>query len=130
VSGKVVRTWPKAVPARHGTFCPPSDVSMAYRVEITGRAQRDLALIYRRIEAETTAQAARWFEGMEKAILSLEAHPSRAAITPEDHAARHLLYGKKPYVYRIIYEIEEDTSTVYVLHIRQPGRDRMKKRPR
>jgi mRNA-degrading endonuclease RelE of RelBE toxin-antitoxin system len=39
-----------------------------------------------------------------------------------------LLYGKKPYVYRIIYEIEEDTSTVYVLHIRPPGRAAMPKR--
>jgi mRNA-degrading endonuclease RelE of RelBE toxin-antitoxin system len=36
-----------------------------------------------------------------------------------------LLYGKKPHVYRIVYEIEEDTSTVYVLHIRVPGRATM-----
>jgi toxin ParE1/3/4 len=106
----------------------PSGVSMAYRVEITGRAQRDLALIYQRIEAETSAQAARWFGGMEKAILSLEEYPRRAPFTPEDHALRHVLYGKKPSVYRIIYEIEDDPSTVYVLHIRPPGRDTLKKR--
>jgi toxin ParE1/3/4 len=98
---------------------------MAYRVEITSRALRDLASIYKRIEAETTA---RWFDGMEKAINSLEEHPHRSPFTPEDRALRHLLYGKKPYVYRIIYEIEEDTATVYVLHIRPPGRDSMPKR--
>jgi toxin ParE1/3/4 len=103
---------------------------MAYKVELTSRAQRDLALIYRRIEAETSAQAARWFDGMAKAILSLEAHPNRAPVAPEDRTARHLLYGKKPYVYRIIYEIEENTSTVYILHIRPPGRERMKQRQR
>lgn len=101
---------------------------MAYQVELTNRALRDLAIIYKRIEAETSAQAARWVGGIEKSINSLEEHPHRAPITPEDPTLRHLLYGKKPYVYRIIYEIEEDTSTVYVLHIRPPRRDKMPKR--
>jgi toxin ParE1/3/4 len=101
---------------------------MAYRVEITRRALRDLTGIYSRIEAETRAQAARWFDGMEKAINGLEEHPNRAPVTPEDRGLRHLLYGKKPYVYRIIYEIEEDTSTVHVLHIRPPGRAAMPNR--
>ena len=101
---------------------------MSYRVEITSRALRDLAGIYSRIEAETRARAARWFDGMEKAINGLEEHPNRAPVTPEDRALRHLLYGKKPNVYRVIYEIEEDTSTVYVLHIRPPGRATMPKR--
>jgi len=101
---------------------------MAYQVEITARALRDLAFIYQRIEAETAVPAARWFDGMEKAINSLEEYPNRSPVTPEDRTLRHLLYGKKPYVYRIIYEIEEDTSTVYVLHIRPPGRDTMPRR--
>jgi len=103
---------------------------MAYHVEITARALRDLAIIYKHIEAETAAQAARWFDGIEKAINSLEERPNRTPIIPEDRALRHLLYGKKPYVYRIIYEIAKDTSTVYVLHIRPPGRDKMRKRRR
>jgi toxin ParE1/3/4 len=98
---------------------------MAYRVEITGRALRDLASIYKRIEAQTTPLAERWFDGMEKAINSLEKHPHRAPVAPEDRALRHLLYGKKPNVYRVIYALEEQTSTVYVLHIRPPGRDTM-----
>ena len=101
---------------------------MSYRVEITDRALRDLASIYQRIEAETAARAERWFDGLEKAINGLEKRPHRAPVTPEDRALRHLLYGKKPQVYRIIYEIEEDTSTVYVLHIRAPGRAPMPKR--
>jgi plasmid stabilization system protein ParE len=100
----------------------------SYLVEVTDRALRDLAIIYRRIETESSAQAARWFDGLEKAIFSLEEYPNRNPLTPEDRTLRHLMYGKKPYVYRIIYEVEEDTSTVYVLHIRPPGRDRMKKR--
>lgn len=99
---------------------------MAYRVEVTARALRDLAMIYRRIEAGASAQAARWFNGLEDAIVSLEEHPTRAPITAEKSALRHLLYGKKPYVYRIIYKIEHDISTVRVVHIRPPGRDSMK----
>jgi toxin ParE1/3/4 len=101
---------------------------MAYRVEITTRAQRDLANLYRRIAVETSAQAAKWFNGMAEAVSSLEEYPRRNPATSENRAWRHLLYGKKPYVYRIVYKIEEETSTVYILHIRRPGRDRMEKR--
>lgn len=100
---------------------------MAYHVEVTARALRDLAMIYRRIEAGASAQAARWFDGLEAAIFSLEEHPTRAPVTPENSTLRHLLYGQKPYVYRIIYKIERGISTVRVVHIRPPGRDRMKK---
>jgi mRNA-degrading endonuclease RelE of RelBE toxin-antitoxin system len=101
---------------------------MAYRVEITDRALRDLALIYQRIEAETGARAARWFDGLEAAIIGLEKRPRRVPVTPEDDTLRHLLYGKRPHVYRIIYAIEEAISTVYVLHIRAPGRAKMRRR--
>ena len=101
---------------------------MAYHVEVTERALRDLSIIYRRIGAESSEQAARWFDRLENAIFSLEKYPNRAPLTPEDPSVRHLLYGRKPYVYRIIYEVDEKNSTVYVLHIRWPGRDRMKRR--
>lgn len=100
---------------------------MTYRVEITTRAERDLAAIYRRIEAEISAQAAKWFNDLAKAIGSLDEYPNRNPFTPEDNTVRQLLYGRKPYVYRIIYRVVEETSTVYILHIRPPGRDSMKK---
>jgi mRNA-degrading endonuclease RelE of RelBE toxin-antitoxin system len=54
--------------------------------------------------------------------MALKSTRTEPPVTPEDRALRHLLYGKKPHVYRIICAIEEDTSTVYVLHIRPPGR--------
>lgn len=95
---------------------------------MTDRALRDLDSIYQRIEAETSARAARWFGGIEKALLSLKTRPKRAPAAPEDPALRHLLYGKRPNVYRIIYEIDEKTSTVNVLHIRARGRDSMPRR--
>jgi toxin ParE1/3/4 len=99
---------------------------MVYRVELTDRALRDLSIIYERIGAESSEQAARWFDRFEKAIFSLEKYPNRSPITPQDPNARHLLYGRKPYVHRIIFQVDDKTSTVHVLHIRGPGRDRMK----
>jgi len=101
---------------------------MAYRVEITARAEHDLAAVYLNIEAETSPQAAKWFNGMAKAMGSLAEYPNRHPFTPEDRTARHVLYGKKPYVYRIIYEVEEETATVYITHVRAPRRDRMEER--
>jgi plasmid stabilization system protein ParE len=99
---------------------------MVYHVELTDRALRDLAIIYERIRAESSEQAARWFDRLEKAIYSLEEYPNRAPLTSEDPTARNLLYGRKPNVYRIIFQVDVKTFTVHVLHIRGPRRDRMK----
>ena len=69
---------------------------MAYRVELTARAGRNLRTLYRNIHAEDSAQAQAWFNGLERAVLSLDEHPSRCPPTPEDPTLRHLLYGTKP----------------------------------
>lgn len=101
---------------------------MAYRVELTDRAKRDLGDLYVHIDAtESTAAAARWFNGLEAAIYGLEALPRRCPVAPEATRARrqlrHLLYGNKPHVYRAIYEIAERKKTVYVLTIRHGAMD-------
>jgi len=96
---------------------------MKYRVELAARAGRDLKRIYRRIDAEYSVRARAWFNGIEGAIISLEEHPSRCPAIPEDDRLRHLLYGKKPDVYRIIYAIDERSHMVTVLHIRHGARD-------
>jgi hypothetical protein len=45
-----------------------------------------------------------------KAAFALATHPNRCPAAPEirkvKRKLRHLLYGKKPHVYRVIYEIE------------------------
>ena len=65
----------------------------------------------------------RWFEGLEKAIASLATFPQRCPLAPENaefpFEVRHLLYERKPYVYRILFTIDGDT--VFVQQIR-PGR--------
>jgi hypothetical protein len=71
---------------------------MAYRVELTDRADRDFRSIYRRIHADDS----------------------------EDENLRHLLYGNKPYVYRIVYCVYERAKKVRELHIRPGARKAFK----
>jgi plasmid stabilization system protein ParE len=102
-------------------------VIVVWRVKLTNRALRDLDHIYAHVEADSSAQAAQWFARLEQAIFSLENLPRRGVRVPEDASLRQLLHGHKPYVYRVIYEVDEAAATVYVLHIRGPRRDRIKR---
>jgi plasmid stabilization system protein ParE len=95
---------------------------MAYLVKLTARAQRDLALLYDEINAEQFDAALNWYRGLKNAILSLERLPNRCPATPETPKFRHLLYGKKPHVYRVIYRVLEKQKHVHVLHIRHGAR--------
>jgi toxin ParE1/3/4 len=104
---------------------------MTYRVELTDRAVRDLEILYVEKNAEESRTSARWFNGLEKAVLGLERHPYRYPAAPESRRLkreiRHLLYGRKPRVYRVIYEIEELRHTVWVLTIRHGARQKLKR---
>ena len=95
---------------------------MAFRVELTSRAQRDLAAIYEYIHAGSSIHAFHWFNGLEDAILSLENHPERGTLTRENSRLRQLLYGTKPHTYRIIYSIQPRSRRVLVVHIRHGAR--------
>jgi toxin ParE1/3/4 len=86
------------------------------------RAQRDLDAIYAAIDAEHSDAAFRWFNELERALLTLEEIPARCPTTQEDAHLRHLLYGKKPHVYRVIYHIVEQRREVDILHIRHGAR--------
>ena len=95
---------------------------MAYRVELTERAIRDLDHLYAEKNAAESEAAARRYNGLERAIYTLANYPRRCPAAPEASKTkpplRHLLYGRKPHVYRIIYEIDEKRKTVWVLTIR------------
>jgi plasmid stabilization system protein ParE len=45
---------------------------MAYRVEIARRAEADLEELYRWVVERAPQQGARWFNGLERAVLSLD----------------------------------------------------------
>jgi len=99
---------------------------MACLVNITARAERDLALLYAQINAEDSGAALKWYRGFKEAILSLEERPNRCPLTPESNKFRHLLYGNKPYIYRAIFRVLEKRKQVEVLHIRHGARRRFK----
>jgi toxin ParE1/3/4 len=95
---------------------------MAYLVNISSRAQRDLAQIYRRINADDSDAALKWYRGFKLATLTLEEQPNRCHLTPENDKLRHLFYGYKPHIYRAIYRVIEKREQIEVLHIRHGAR--------
>jgi toxin ParE1/3/4 len=101
---------------------------MAYLVKLTARTGRDFAALFRQINAADSIPAARWFNGIEKAIgTSL---PLRCPTVPERKKKRkplrHMLYGKKPNVYRVIFDVDETQGIVSVLTIRHGAMDTFK----
>jgi plasmid stabilization system protein ParE len=97
---------------------------MAYVVNLTARAERDLRHLYQEINAAHSATARKWYQSLKKRILSLETHPNRCPVTPENKELRHLLYGHGRNIYRVIYRVIE--TRVEVLHIRHGARNKFR----
>jgi len=99
---------------------------MAYLINVTARAERDLAFLFAEINAEHSDAALKWYRGLKEAILSLEEHPNRCPVTRENVKLRHLLYGHKPHVYRVVFRVLEKRKQVDVVHIRHGARRRFR----
>lgn len=96
---------------------------MAYLVNVTIRAERDLAALYEAVGAESSAAARRWYAGLKQVILDLENQPYIWPPAHEARGLRHILYGHKPHnMYRVIYKVMERKKAVEVLHIRHGAR--------
>ncbi len=95
---------------------------MTYLVNVTARAERDLADLYAQIHAEHSGMALNWYLGLKQAILSLDENPHRCPLARRKDKIRQLLYGSKPHVYRVIYHVQERQKQVEVLHIRHGAR--------
>ncbi|MDQ2773824.1 MAG: type II toxin-antitoxin system RelE/ParE family toxin [Acidobacteriota bacterium] len=100
---------------------------MAFRVEISQEAESDAKNILEWLISQQAGETGlRWFQRLGKAIASLATFPERCPLAPENKdftfEVRHLLYGRKPHVYRVVFTLEG--ATVYLLHIwhghRQP----------
>ena len=89
------------------------------------RAERDLAALCKQIRADHSVAARRWYQGLKTSLLSLAENPNRCPVTPENNRLRHLLYGHKPHLCRVIYRVLEKRGEVEVLHIRHGARDRL-----
>jgi plasmid stabilization system protein ParE len=74
---------------------------MAFRVETTTQAKRDLDDILKRLLSQEAGETGlRWFQGLHQAVATLADSPRRCALAPENaifpFEVRHLLYGRKP----------------------------------
>jgi toxin ParE1/3/4 len=99
-----------------------SKPSTAYRVRITTRAKRDLIDIHQRIGVPYSEAARTWYNGLRAAIRSLRDNPYRCPATPETEDLRNLLYGSRPYTYRVIYRVVDTQRLVSILHLRHSAR--------
>ena len=93
---------------------------MDFLVETTPQAERDIFDILNWLISEQAgATGLHWFEGLEQQILSLAEMPYRCPVIPEQDLfsfeVRHLLYGRKPHIYRVVFTVEE--QTVFILHV-------------
>ncbi len=100
---------------------------MAYVVRTNERAEREFTKLFDDINAVESDAALEWYNRFKEAILSLAHNPDRCPVTPENPRLRHLLYGHKPHVYRVIFRVLEKQQQVEVLHIRHGARRKLKK---
>jgi len=99
---------------------------MPYRVEIARNAEAELEELYLWVVARAPHQGAKWFNGLERAVLSLDLLPKRCPVAQEsmdsDHPVPVLSYGRKPHAYRIFFTVDDDYQRVRVVHIRRGAR--------
>jgi len=102
---------------------------MAFRVELTPRAQQDLDRICGWVIREAPIAGGLSFERFEKSILALSDLPERCTVEPrfssQYRTVRKLVFGTTRYKYRIYFAVIGDV--VRVVHIRhgsqkEPGR--------
>ena len=95
---------------------------MKYRIVVTTRARTDAVDAFRWFAERSPAAAARWYAGLQKAIDTLKQNPERHPVAEEESeqfgvTMRHLLYGRRRGVYRLLFSVHGDTVTLhYVRH--------------
>src|ERR1700676_1121873 len=98
---KVQMMWRVVALARRERYLMKFAANMTYRVELTARAVRDLEILYLEKNATESSDAARWYNGLEQAVYTLESRPNRCPGAPEARKAkrqlRQLLYGARPH---------------------------------
>ena len=101
---------------------------MAYRVELAKNAEAALEELYLWVVERAPSQGAAWFNGLERAILSLEQLPKRCRIALEsfdsDQPVRVLNFGRSPHIYRVFFTVDDSAKVVRIVHVRRGTRQR------
>src|SRR4051794_194114 len=83
-SAEVSRTWRPAAPDQLMNSSMNLRGSMDFRVDLSDRAQGDIAAIYDWLSTQYAGEAGeRWFAALRAAIESLARLPSRCPVAPE-----------------------------------------------
>jgi plasmid stabilization system protein ParE len=64
---------------------------MLFRVDIARRAEADLEELYRWVVERAPQQGANWFNGLERAVLSLGEHPERCPVASRPRASTPII---------------------------------------
>ena len=93
---------------------------MAFRVDVSRRAERDIEDAFEYIRTRAPLNAIRWRDALQRRLEALQTNPEGFGLAPEDEVAkanvRQLLYGR----YRILYTVRE--KTVFVITVRHGAR--------
>lgn len=93
---------------------------MAFQVEITPIAEKQIEQAYLWYRERNANFADRWFRGLMNRISTLQEKPQRCALAIEHEIfpeeVRQLLYGKSKNVYRVLFTVR--SNFVHVLYIR------------
>jgi plasmid stabilization system protein ParE len=98
---------------------------MSYRIDLSSVAKAEADAAFLSFSQYTTPDRAQdWYQGLIKAVASLQEMPRRCALARENaffsQEIRQLLYGKGQHTYRILFTVLDDQPipTVRILHIR------------
>lgn len=93
---------------------------MRFRIVIEATAIEDLEAINLWLSRHSGSAASAWYAQMAQEAGSLDTAPQRCPFAPENNSfeeeIRHLLFGKRRNVYRVIFTLRG--TSVHVLHVR------------
>jgi plasmid stabilization system protein ParE len=99
---------------------------MEYRVVLADSARTDAESLYQWVIERAPLRGPEWFEELMDSLYSLDRNPNRCPLAPEARGTRReirtLVYGKRGRFYRVIFEVDEERRTVWILHIRRGAR--------
>jgi plasmid stabilization system protein ParE len=100
---------------------------MTYRVIILAEAEQEVAQAYLWIAESAPGRASTWLRRLRAAIATLQTHPRRCPLAPENafftEEIRQLLYGRRRHAYRVLFQIDDDKQMVTILHVIHSARD-------
>ena len=98
------------------------------KVVIARRAARDINDNFNWMAEHSQSRANRWRDRILSTLDTFEENPERFPLAPEDQfyegAVREFLAGKRPHLFRILFEIR--VETVVILRIRHTKRDKLR----